>query len=110
MYRSARRHWKSEEDFIRYVVAMNRWGIIEAQQYIANLQHRSSTGLSLVHFHITNNLSGIFVNSDHCLFHRKGHVVEMDRTTYHLYKQLIGWEQKEEIASEKTDRCYWETV
>ena len=28
---------------------------------------------------------------------QKGHVVEMDRTTYHLYKQLIGWEQKKKL-------------
>lgn len=46
-------------------------GNYQAQQYIAICSIRSSTGLSLVHFHITNNLSGIFVNSDHCLFHRK---------------------------------------
>ena len=28
---------------------------------------------------------------------QKGQVVEMDRTTYHLYKQLIVWEQKKKL-------------
>ena len=46
-------------------------GIIRLNSILQICSIRSSTGLSLAHFHITNSLSGIFVNSDHCLFHRK---------------------------------------
>lgn len=87
---------------------MNRWGIIRLNSILQICSIRSSTGLSLVHFHITN-LKWNIREFGPLPVPQKGHVVEMDRTTYHLYKQLIGWEQRRNCVW-KTDRCYWETV
>ena len=76
-------------------------GNYQAQQYIANLQHPKQHGIVFGTFPYNKQLKWNIREFGPLPVPQKGHVVEMDRTTYHLYKQLIGWEQKEEIASER---------
>ena len=72
-------------------------GNYQAQQYIANLQHPKQHGIVFGTFPYNKQLKWNIREFGPLPVPQKGHVVEMDRTTYHLYKQLIGWEQKEKL-------------
>jgi len=72
-------------------------GNYQAQQYIANLQHPKQHGIVFGTFPYNKQLKWNIREFGPLPVPQKGHVVEMDRTTYHLYKQLIGWEQKKKL-------------
>lgn len=74
-----------------------RLGNYQAQQYIANLQHPKRHGIVFGTFPYSKKLGWNIREFGPLPIPKEGQIVEMSLTNYHLYKQLIRWEQKKEL-------------